>query len=586
LITPFGELPDSLIVGMSLAEQHEWLSRPRSRRSALQIAAAAGLAGFAPLPKMGQLSAAASPLIGRQIVFGADPTSQVTIAFALKASFGTASVRVVQDSKNTPIEVTPDVHGVAGTSTRYVRAEFHGLVSGTRYRYVLTLDAREIGAGFFTTATAGAHKFRFTAFGDQSTEPAALSVLKQIANLGPSLHLFAGDLSYADATGLGGPGDILRPGIWDRWVAQNDSVASRIPWMCAPGNHEMEPGFALHGYAGMLGRVPIGGSSPLEAPVASKFQVGSVGFVGLDTNDVSYEIPANRGWTQGRQTSWLRQTLAEMRALNAGVDFIVVFMHASPYTSNSDHACDAGIREAWVPLFDKYHVDLVISGHNHCYERTLPIRGGAPTAQKADYLDSTRGTTYVTAGGGGASTSNYRFLPGGTVRVRDGSGYHREPASWTIPSDRKNSYNLLSVDVVPAIKVGDQTILRAVAFDDLGRELDRFSLVRPATVVAATSTAATSKGDGVMPWILGGGGGVLTLGVVTVGALIIKSRRSRKPRELSPSTSKSATTGNQSIEKCEPAVRIETPAVCDPSRDAPSPPATDALPIWTDPVTE
>ena len=45
------------------------------------------------------------------------------------------------------------------------------------------------------------------------------------------------------------------------------------------------------------------------------------------------------------------------------------------------HASDGGIDKYWTPLFDQYQVDLVINGHNHIYERTDPIRAGAPTGQ-------------------------------------------------------------------------------------------------------------------------------------------------------------------------------------------------------------
>ena len=33
------------------------------------------------------------------------------------------------------------------------------------------------------------------------------------------------------------------------------------------------------------------------------------------------------------------------------------------------------IREHWVPVFDKHHVDLVLQGHDHAYLRTYPMRG-------------------------------------------------------------------------------------------------------------------------------------------------------------------------------------------------------------------
>ncbi len=33
------------------------------------------------------------------------------------------------------------------------------------------------------------------------------------------------------------------------------------------------------------------------------------------------------------------------------------------------------LREHWVPIFDKHHVDLVLQGHDHAYLRTYPLRG-------------------------------------------------------------------------------------------------------------------------------------------------------------------------------------------------------------------
>jgi len=37
-------------------------------------------------------------------------------------------------------------------------------------------------------------------------------------------------------------------------------------------------------------------------------------------------------------------------------------MHQSALSSSTDNGCDASIRQAWLPLFDRYQVDLVASG--------------------------------------------------------------------------------------------------------------------------------------------------------------------------------------------------------------------------------
>ncbi len=49
------------------------------------------------------------------------------------------------------------------------------------------------------------------------------------------------------------------------------------------------------------------------------------------------------------------------------------------------------MRTNWVPLFDKYAVDLVINGHNHIYERTDPLKGGVRYRARADRCNGDSG---------------------------------------------------------------------------------------------------------------------------------------------------------------------------------------------------
>ena len=69
--------------------------------------------------------------------------------------------------------------------------------------------------------------------------------------------------------------------------------------------------------------------------------------------------------------------------------------HRSAYSACTTHGSYGLVRDAWVPMFDKHGVDVVFAGHNHIYERSVPIRGGQEVAP-AD------GTTYVVSGGAGA----------------------------------------------------------------------------------------------------------------------------------------------------------------------------------------
>ena len=494
MITPYGEIPDRLATDMSLAEQHEWLTQHLARRTVIKGLAVA-TAGIA-LPSLWMQSARADErtvVRGRHLAYGADPRTEMIVGFAVDSSFAKARVSATAGSGSVR-SADAQVNMVRGSSARYCHAMLTGLQADTDYGYQVLMDGQVTSRGSFKTAPSTHSPFRFTAFGDQATGPVPTRLLSRVNSLDPRLHLMCGDLCYADSTGTGGPGDAFKPALWDTWLNMNDAVAGRLPWMSVPGNHEMEPGYPLHGYAGFLGRVWPGGSSPVNVPVATTFRIGSVGFVGLDSNDVSYELPANRGWTGGAQTSWLEQTLAQLRADGSGLDFVVVFMHHGPYSTSNAHASEGGVREAWVPLFDKYSVDLVISGHNHRYERTLPLRAGTVTGASNSTVDSSQGTTYVTAGGGGADLGKLPlFIPyADKTRVNIAGGQTVETEEWSIGT-KTGDHAVLCVDVSPAAAGARPTlVLRAI--DAAGTVVDSAELSRP----------APGTGSGQTPWLVGG----------------------------------------------------------------------------------
>jgi hypothetical protein len=90
-----------------------------------------------------------------------------------------------------------------------------------------------------------------------------------------------------------------------------------------------------------------------------------------------------------------------------------VAFHHSIYSSG-EHGGDLELREQLVPLFDRHGVDVVFMGHDHQYERTLPLRDYQVVAPGA-------GTVYVTTGGGGREI---RSVDGGTVTAYAESAFH------------------------------------------------------------------------------------------------------------------------------------------------------------------
>lgn len=92
-----------------------------------------------------------------------------------------------------------------------------------------------------------------------------------------------------------------------------------------------------------------------------------------------------------RQTRWLERHLAASTAT-----WKVVSFHHPAYTCGG-YLADTAVDTRWVPLFRKYGVQLVLSGHDHNYQRFAPSHG----------------VTYVVHGGGGQELYPLRSCPAG-----------------------------------------------------------------------------------------------------------------------------------------------------------------------------
>ncbi len=145
--------------------------------------------------------------------------------------------------------------------------------------------------------------------------------------------------------------------------------------------------------------------------------------ISLQNDDICYQDGGNsyvRGYSGGAQKRWLERELERSRSDNS-IDWIVVCMHQTAVsTGERTNGADLGIRENWLPLFDRFGVDLVVCGHEHHYERSHPIRGTLPSDTltpmpvdtQPDLIDTSKGTVHLVIGGGGTSIpSNSNVLP-------------------------------------------------------------------------------------------------------------------------------------------------------------------------------
>jgi hypothetical protein len=288
------------------------------------------------------------------------------------------------------------------------------------------------------------------------------------------------------------------------------------------------------------------------------FQVGTVKFISLDADDVIYQdgasaylnaaadappetttsgaaipngtvtyihgytgeleivaannsaVPDRRSGQPNLQTLWLEETLAQARR-DPAVDMIVVFMHqCAMSTSLPGNGSDLGVRRAWLPLFDRYQVDLVLSGHEHDYERSYPVRGydrgalgtvvspnpgqtaGAAVDTRRPHVvttkpgsidgvpawDTAEGTVFLVLGGGGTNGPANVYgsdtgdgLPQAKVITQrnaitgsQAAGFKRnaadsvEDAPWSAATNAGDAYGYAVFDVDPGQRPGETTI--------------------------------------------------------------------------------------------------------------------------------
>jgi 3',5'-cyclic AMP phosphodiesterase CpdA len=90
------------------------------------------------------------------------------------------------------------------------------------------------------------------------------------------------------------------------------------------------------------------------------FKKGNVRFFVLDSN-----------YMDAKQLAWLEKQLHDA----GGSDWKVCFFHHPLYSSGKAHGSSVELRALIEPLFVKYGVDAVFSGHDHVYERVKPEKG-------------------------------------------------------------------------------------------------------------------------------------------------------------------------------------------------------------------
>jgi len=117
---------------------------------------------------------------------------------------------------------------------------------------------------------------------------------------------------------------------------------------------------------------------------------------------------------ESQQYEFVKSDLAQA-SINDKIDWIIVCGYRPFYTSPTAHPGQETLRDLYPSLFEKYGVDLVITTHNHNYQRTYPIYSTSEDGDGPEIKDKNMNNynnpaapIYLTVGTAGAELHLFR----------------------------------------------------------------------------------------------------------------------------------------------------------------------------------
>ena len=260
------------------------------------------------------------------------------------------------------------IDGATGTTCAIA---VDGLLPGTTYAYVTLAGGDLLGSEATFRTDDPSAPFSFVAIGDHgdNISSSQAAVRDRMIALNPDFIVSVGDMIYSD-----GAAADFDPKFFTPYA----SLLRRVVFWPCLGNHD----------------VRSSGGDPWRDAfyTPANNAAANEGYYSFDQGNAHFVvIDSNRSTSPGSSLhTFLDQDLAASHAAWKFVSF-----HHTIYSSGT-HGSATGIRDDLRPLFDEYAVDIVFMGHDHDYERTVPLRDDKEVSPG-------EGTIYITTGGGGAS---------------------------------------------------------------------------------------------------------------------------------------------------------------------------------------
>ena len=393
-------------------------------------------------------------------------------------------------------------------------ATLEGLKLGARYKYRVIMDGERILEGYFTTRKPRGTKVRFVAFGDNSYgEISDRAIAYQAYRAMPDFVMNTGDNVYesgldneyaryffpiynADEAGprLGAP--LLRSVPFYTVLANHDVHGKdENGVLCADFTKTLD---ALAYFTNM--HLPLNGPVTKNSPrvigpaknvdafkeIAAdryptmgnySYDVGDLHFLCLDSN--VYVDP-----TDAEYQRWIASDLDGTDAA-----WKIVVYHHPAFNAGNEHYDEQHMR-ALSPLFEKHGVTMVLHGHEHTYQRSMPLKFAPKDLSGAQDVGGKQrlvpGTFTVDTNFDGHT----RTVPDGVIYIVTGAGgkhlydaaMNDDSTKWTHEEDDHVAYIAKFICDRHSLSVVDADA-RSISFrqvDEWGNEVDAFRITKKA----------------------------------------------------------------------------------------------------------
>lgn len=391
-------------------------------------------------------------------------------------------------------------------------ATLSGLDLEQKYKYAVSANGTTIAEGYFSTRKRRGTPIRFVAFGDNSYgEVGQRAVAYYAYKAHPDFVMNTGDNVYD--SGLDNEYSRYFFPVYNAELAHptiGGPLLRSVPFYTVIANHDVHGHDAnkhpvanfdadrdsLAIFTNMY--LPMNGPIPDQpTPIAGaddvlhafkdcagdryprmanySFDYGDAHFLCLDSN--VYIDPANAALQ-----AWIADDLSKTDALWK----FVVFHHPG-FNVGQEHFQEQHMR-ALSPLFEQQGVDIVLHGHEHVYQRTMPLRFAPTDTSNVSAIGESRRLvpgkfTLDTAFDGDKATK-----PSGIIYIVTGAGgkhlydptMDNAPATWTHVEDGNvaylsqfhsayHSFTTFDID-------GNKLTLRQT--DEFGREIDKIAVTK------------------------------------------------------------------------------------------------------------